>query len=180
MQCGGALFEPESTVKFGGCVVGQPCCFMKTSVAGATPRTVQGGSTLIEIPGRSQDDERLTFLSTTLGDHMVLQRAPRQAIVWGFTTPGAKVTTDMAMSGMKGQRMVSVAEHDGTWRQLLPPVVGSKIPWNFTFVSDGPAKETATMTDVLFGEVFLCGGQSNMEFAMPAVANVGNLDLCRI
>ena len=27
------------------------------------------------------------------------------------------------------------------------------------------------MSDVLFGDVYICGGQSNMEFAIPAVAN---------
>ena len=31
------------------------------------------------IPGRNQGPEKLTFLSTTLGSHMVLQRAPQQA-----------------------------------------------------------------------------------------------------
>ena len=93
---------------------------------------------------------------------MVLQRAPRQAsdypysmllrvdilatfslsaatfprakaIVWGFTAPGAKVTTTMSMSGMKEQSFVAVTGKDGTWRQQLPAVVGSKVPWNFTF-----------------------------------------------
>jgi hypothetical protein len=40
--------------------------------------------------------EKLSFLSATLGSHMVLQRAPQQAVVWGFTAPGAKVTTTMS------------------------------------------------------------------------------------
>ena len=48
--------------------------------------------------GRSQDPEKLTFLSATLGDHMVLQQAPKQAVVWGFTAPGATVTTTMQTS----------------------------------------------------------------------------------
>ena len=42
-----------------------------------------------QMDGRSQDDETLHFLSATLGSHMVLQRAPQTAIVWGFTSPGA-------------------------------------------------------------------------------------------
>jgi hypothetical protein len=35
-------------------------------------------------------------LSNTLGDGMVLQRAPQQAIVWGFGAPGDTITTQLA------------------------------------------------------------------------------------
>jgi hypothetical protein len=184
-RCGGALFEPTSAVTYGGCTVGKPCCFMKTSVADAEPThpPTSGGSELWQMVGRSQDDERLNFLSATLGSHMVLQRAPAAAIVWGHTAPGATVTTTMApgnltlcMSGSPWvpcapQTFSATAGADGTWRQALPPIAASGVAYNFSFASSNSTGERAEMTDVLFGDVYLCGGQSNMEFALPANAN---------
>ena len=60
---------------------------------------------------------------------------------------------------------------DGTWRQLLPAMPASRKAYDFTFSSSNSTKERASMSDVLFGDVYICGGQSNMEFAIPAVAN---------
>ena len=168
-KCAGALFEAKS------CTAGKPCCFLKTSVAGQRPmaRAMQG-AVLLAIPGRTQDDEHLNFLSATLGSHMVLQQAPKQAVVWGHTAPGATVTTTVSGNPYgKGlsETLTTTAEVDGTWRQMLPPVPASKTPYSFTFASSNSTSERAQLDDVLFGEVFICGGQSNMEFALPAVAN---------
>ena len=95
--------------------------------------------------------EKLSFLSATLGSHMVLQRAPQQAVVWGFTAPGAKVTTTMS-SGSSSTlpdktlaSFVATASADGTWRQKLPPTPASKTAFSFTFASDSAAKESASM-----------------------------------
>ena len=176
-KCTGALFEPQSAVKFGGCLAGKPCCFMKSGgVTGKSkmPKPVKGGADLWVIPGRSQDDEKLSFLSATLGDHMVLQREPQQAIVWGFTAPGATVTTTMAPSlcatddgrsagACERQAFKATADKDGTWRQKLPPMPASKKAYSFTFASSSAAAEKASMDDVLFGDVFMCGGQSNSK-----------------
>eukprot|EP01051_Picozoa_sp_SAG22_P001641 SAG22_NODE_67_length_22882_cov_25.671553_3_plen_267_part_00 len=167
-KCGGALFEPRSAVTYGGCKTGKPCCFMKATVADHKPmaKPVPGGSDMYIIPGRSQDDEKLNFLSATLGSHMVLQRAPQQAVVWGHTEPGAKVTTTMSTMASARQEevapsLVATAGADGTWRQLLPATKASKTAYTLTFASSSSAAEKATMTDVLFGDVFLCGGQVN-------------------
>lgn len=173
-KCAGALFEPLSAVKFGGCDVGKPCCFMKTSVADSrpNPKPVKGGADLWEIPGRSQDDEKLSFLSATLGSHMVLQRAPQQAVVWGFTAPGSTVATTMTPAGACNAKITgacrattfhTIADTKGTWRQKLPATPASKMPYNFSFTSSSPQKESAAIADVLFGDVFLCGGQVRLQ-----------------
>lgn len=52
----------------------------------------------------AQDSEHLSFLATALGSHMVLQREPQRPVVWGFTKPGAEVTTTMAPSSCVGGR----------------------------------------------------------------------------
>ena len=103
------------------------------------------------------------FLSNTLGDGMVLQRAPGVAVVFGVSnTSNATVTTMMG-----GTKLVTTAGADKVWRQRLPPTPasssGSLGGVNISFSSS--AGETAQLTGVLFGDVFLCGGQSNMVSA---------------
>lgn len=116
--------------------------------------------------------EKLTFLSATLGSHMVLQRAPQQATVWGFTASGATVTTTMTPSACDGdgncagQTFTAVAGADGSWRQQLPATPASSTTsagFSFTFTSSSPLKEKANMTDVLFGDVYLCGGRAHFS-----------------
>jgi sialate O-acetylesterase len=92
---------------------------------------------------------------------MVLQRAPQAAIIWGFTTPNSTVTTmllggGLPVGGVAGMEpMISTADVNGTWRQALPPTAAGG-PHTITVKSS--AGESATMKDVLFGDVFLCGG----------------------
>lgn len=105
------------------------------------------------------------FVSRTLGDHMVLQAAPQSAVVWGATVSGAVVTTTF-----DGHSYEATANLNGTWRQRLPPTGASTKPYTLSMVSTVPG-ENATLSDVVFGEVFVCGGQSNMEFAVPALTN---------
>jgi len=107
------------------------------------------------------------LLSSTLGSHMVLQRAPQQAVVWGFTAPNATVTTTMSPSACAGETACArlsfeaVAGADGTWRQRLPPTPASTTPYTLTFASSNSSAERATLVDVLFGDVYICGGQSS-------------------
>ena len=79
---------------------------------------------------------------------MVLQRAPQQAIVWGHTTAGATVTTTF-----NGQTLTAKAGADGTWRQTLPATEASSKTYSLTFKGSGG--ETASLADVLFGDVYI-------------------------
>ena len=112
----------------------------------------------------SRPSERLNFLSAVFGDHMVLQRAPQQAMLYGFTTPGATVKTLF-----DGQALTSTSDVNGTWRQLLPATDASEKAYTIKVASS--TGEGASLTDVLFGDVYLCGGQSNMQFALLATEN---------
>lgn len=102
-------------------------------------------------------------LSATLGDNMVLQRAPASALVWGFAAQGVSVTTTF-----NGQKYNSVAGADGIWRvNLLPTEAGGPC----TIAFEASTGETTALTNVLFGDVYVCGGQSNMQFAVPGNEN---------
>lgn len=93
-------------------------------------------------------------ITRTLGDHAVLQR-DAVAVVWGFDEPGATVTTNFS-----GLVLVNTTGVDGVWRQKLPPTPAGG-PYQLAFSSS--AGGTASLSDILFGDVYLAGGQSNMQ-----------------
>ncbi len=107
------------------------------------------------------------FVSAVFGSHMVLQRAPQRALVWGHSTPGATVSVSL-----DGVALLPPAKADanGTWRQRLPATPASTTPHVITMVGSAEG-ERATLSDVLFGDVWVCGGQSNMVYAMGYVTN---------
>jgi len=102
-------------------------------------------------------------ISNTLGDGMVLQREPQSAMVWGFGAPGATVAT--SMKGLP-KPLSATVDATGTWRQQLPPQKASLTPQTLKFTSGGTA---LSLKDVLFGDVFLCSGQSNMQCVLVVV-----------
>ena len=96
-------------------------------------------------------------VSNTLGDRMVLQRSPQQAVVYGMGTPGTTVATAFA-----GTALTTHVGPDGLWRQKLPATAASKIPQTIAFKSSTGG--TASLKDVLFGDVYVCGGEGTALF----------------
>ena len=93
---------------------------------------------------------------------MVLQRAPSVAILFGVSnTSGATVTTKFA-----GKTYSTTTDAKKVWRQKLPPQPASLVGANISVVSS--VGESAQITGVLFGDVFMCGGQSS---AYPAFSS---------
>ena len=74
--------------------------------------------------------------------------------MWGFASPGVTVTTTFA-----GKTFESSADANGTWRQSLPPTPATSQEQAIVFNSS----EGSAELHALFGEVFLCGGQSNSK-----------------
>ena len=93
-------------------------------------------------------------LPALFGDHMVLQQEATVP-VWGRAEPGEKVT--VSFGGLKTE---TTATAEGKWRADLPALPANTPPG--TLVIAG--KNTVTINDVLVGDVWLCTGQSNMEF----------------
>ncbi|XP_028275015.1 sialate O-acetylesterase [Parambassis ranga] len=99
------------------------------------------------------------------GDHMVLQKSPERAVVWGYGPEGAQVT--LFVTGPINHKPSAVTVTKGIWRVTLDPVDAGG-PYNVTAAFQGC---TATLTDVLFGDIWLCGGQSNMYFKTSQIFN---------
>lgn len=95
------------------------------------------------------------FLSPVFTDHMVLQRDQKDA-VWGWAKPGDKVSVSLA-----GQSAEAVAGADGKWQVMLPPLPAGG---PHTMTVTGPEK--VTLNDILIGDVWICSGQSNMEWVV--------------
>lgn len=93
---------------------------------------------------------------------MVLQRE-QSLPVWGWATPGATVTVELA-----GHRAQGTAAADGKWQVSLPALQAGG-PHTLTAQTSGA--EPVVVTDIMVGEVWLCSGQSNMEFMLSGVKN---------
>jgi len=93
-------------------------------------------------------------------DHMVLQR-DLAAPVWGWTDPGREIRVSLA-----GKSGTARADDSGRWQVKLGP-----------FSAGGPhilrieGPQTVVIQDVLIGDVWICSGQSNMEWGMWGVNN---------
>jgi len=98
-------------------------------------------------------------LPNIFGDHMVLQR-DKPVGVWGWASPGERVTVRFA-----GQSPRAVADNKGRWSVKLKPLVASFDGRDLLVEAPGGKR---ALKDVLVGEVWLCGGQSNMEFSLRA------------
>ena len=125
-------------------------------------------------------EDRLRF-SRALGSHMVLQQAPARANIWGFGAPsgGQVVITlrEMAAAGRQGRVVANVtttARPDGRYAVVLPaqPSGPRGSPTIHAIrAAAGGSTEAAEIEDVLFGEVWVCGGQSNMAFSVGNSSN---------
>jgi len=99
--------------------------------------------------------------------NMVIQRA-KPVDVWGWSTPGDKVTVTFA-----GKTATGVAGKDRLWKVTLPAMKASSKPAIMIIdAKDGKV----TLEDILIGDVWVLGGQSNMAWSIGAT-NEGNLEV---
>ena len=87
---------------------------------------------------------------------MVLQRG-MPVPIWGTAEPGQPVTVSV-----QGAQASATADDAGSWRCVLPELAASDAE---TLVAEGPDGRIE-VSDVAVGEVFVAGGQSNMELWM--------------
>jgi sialate O-acetylesterase len=95
-------------------------------------------------------------------DHMVLQQK-REIKVWGWTDPDDEVTVSIGDNTAK-----ATADASGKWQVELPAMKASKTP--VSLVVKGGHNELK-LNDILIGEVWLCSGQSNMEWTVANSLN---------
>lgn len=104
------------------------------------------------------------------GDHMVLQMSPERAVLWGCGPQGAEITVYVVGPTKQKTKPVSVSKDTGMWQVTLDPVEAGG-PYDITAALTNSSNTSVTLKDVLFGDVWLCSGQSNMYFAVSQVFN---------
>lgn len=92
--------------------------------------------------------------------HMVLQR-DMPVRIWGWADKNETVTLETESKVYKTK-----TSKDGKWLIILPSHATGG-PFNITI----KGTNTIELTDVLYGDVWLCGGQSNMQFALKDASN---------
>ena len=98
-------------------------------------------------------------LPQSISSHMVLQRAPQQAQLWGTATPYSTVTVQLDSEPL----IRAIADADGSWKLSLPAHPASV---NHTLTLLSGDVDPIKLLNVAFGDIYLCGGQSNMEFVI--------------
>ena len=102
-------------------------------------------------------------LPAVIGDHMVVQR-DKPVTIWGWAGKSEQVTVRF-----DGHEKKTVAGADGAWRVVFDALKAGGAPLDLTV--RGAKGPEVTVKDILVGEVWLCSGQSNMEWAMDWLPN---------
>ena len=98
-------------------------------------------------------------LARVFGNNMVLQRE-KPVPVWGWADPGEAITVTFA-----NQSKGTTADSAGAWRVTLDSLKTSTTPQELV-VAAASSTPPLRLSNVLVGEVWLCGGQSNMGLAL--------------
>ncbi len=110
---------------------------------------------LLMVPATSQALE----LGSPFQSHMVLQR-DMAVTIWGKAQPGEAVQVTF-----QNHQAMTNADESGYWQVKLPPLNANAQGQSLTVAADQTESQTV-LEDVLVGDVWLCGGQSNMEWSV--------------
>lgn len=108
----------------------------------------------------AQTPQRLE-IGQSIASHMVLQRDVHNSI-YGKATPGEEIKLEF-----DGNMYYSKVKPDGSWSIELPAKTAGG-PYNISISTNN---EQIHLEDILFGDVYLAAGQSNMDFPLKSALN---------
>ena len=118
---------------------------------------------VIDVPAMGEG----LCVSNVFQSNMVLQR-DKPIRVWGWANPKEQISIELA-----GNEMSATASEDRRWQVELPALKASEEPLRMTIEG---ADESIVLENLLVGDVWVLGGQSNMEFELAKVEN-GSLEI---
>lgn len=101
----------------------------------------------------------LPLVSPIFGNDMVLQRG-KPIRIWGWANAGEKIRVEL-----ENEIADTVARTDGRWQAEIPALEPGG-PYTVTIAR---TNSTTVLHGVMVGDVWLCGGQSNMELPLARV-----------
>jgi sialate O-acetylesterase len=104
-------------------------------------------------------------LPKIIGDNMVLQRN-KPVVIWGNAISGEKITVKFNQ-----QTKTTVADNSGNWKIVLDAMAASDKAASMIITG---TSDSVTLNNILVGEVWLCSGQSNMEYTMMKETKFAN------
>ncbi|HEY5404289.1 MAG TPA: hypothetical protein VIK24_15550, partial [Pyrinomonadaceae bacterium] len=99
-------------------------------------------------------------LPAIIGDNMVLQQ-DKKVRIWGWADPKERVNIAFG-----SQTVSTVADDKGHWETMIGPLKAGN-PFEMTI----SGTNTLTIRNILVGEVWVCSGQSNMEWPLINARN---------
>ncbi len=100
-------------------------------------------------------------VASVFGDHMVLQQK-KPIVIWGWADAQEHVQVTLGQASA-----TTTTDEDGKWRVELPALDASDKSHELVIAGNSTVK----INDVLIGEVWLCSGQSNMEWSVRSSSN---------
>ena len=145
------------------CVLLRVCCVavLLSSCVPAQERMPR--EDVVDVPAQPEG----LCVSNVFQTNMVLQR-DKPVPIWGWAQAGEKVTVSFA-----GTTVETTAAADRAWQVELPPMPASGEPASLSVTG---ADSALTLENILVGDVWVLGGQSNMEFPLSRVEN-GQLEI---
>ncbi|MBM3239904.1 sialate O-acetylesterase [Candidatus Poribacteria bacterium] len=122
------------------------------------PVTILSFSLSLLFPALHADAD--VKLPAMISDNMVLQQG-MEIPIWGIAEPGEQVTVTLGE-----QKANATADSEGRWIIKLEPLDAGG-PYEITVAG----KNTIILYNVLVGEVWVCAGQSNMQWPVNMAAN---------
>jgi hypothetical protein len=149
------------------------------------------------------DNPTTVFFDPVFSSSMVLQQAPARSSIFGklnsSNVPNGRATVVLTVIGSDDSRFEVMSDVTGLdWRTILPPMPSNEVVYTISAAlghrhdaSSHHRRENiqTTLHDIVFGDVWLCVGQSNMERALKttfdanatiAAARLGKYDNIRL
>ena len=137
--------------------------FALASASASAAQTLTPEQDLVVVPSIGDG----LCVSNAFQTNMVLQR-DKSLKIWGWADPGEAVVVSFA-----GQQTSNTAAGDRSWQVTLNPIPANTTPQSMTVKGKSV---TLTLENILVGDVWVLGGQSNMEFRLSAVDD-GELEM---
>lgn len=135
-----------------------------------SPRLPSGITAALLVVAAASASPAAIRMPAVISDHAILQAGKPDAL-WGWASAGDEITVTFHGGEAKTAEFKATADADGRWSGALPALPAGTAGQLEIRTAKG---ESRKIDDVLIGEVWLCGGQSNMSYLVNSPSSVRN------